>query len=295
MLFEIVPDLLDGVELGSIARKVFQVKPMELLLNRADDRPAVYAAIVPDNDDVSTELPQKGPEESSRVQRREVLWLKGNVEAVAVSTSRDCEGSQCGNPVVTIVVANNRRVATDSPRPSTAWDEQKPTLIKEREVGTKSSPFFLAAATGTVSNARSPLRRVGLLSSPVLGNSSRNDARASKHGRLRTLLRIPSESPARSASGSTCRSGTPMPSLLEARFRKVAGIAPDAASEDGLEQVSAQVQLRHHRSPAVAIGEQKKLTPPFVVQPRRGSAHSTEGRPPFGDGAPVVLGNHLVS
>jgi len=292
---EVVPDLLHWVELWSVAGKVYKLKARELLLNRSDDRPPVNAAVVPYNDDVSSKVPQENAQEFGRVACCEIGWLKAYVEAEPLVASRYGERSKSGDTVVTIVVANDRRLTGDSPGPATTRNEQEAAFIEEGEVGPKSLPFFLAQATCTASSSRLPLRRVGLLFSPELGSSSPTDAEASIRDQRRNGPGTPSESRVRSASVSRCRSGTPKQLLPAAEYRIADDIDLDGVSEGGLVRASEPVLSRHLPLVSAAIDEPKRLTHQFVAPPPKDSNHSKEGKRPFADGVPVPLGSHAVS
>jgi len=56
MPLEVVPHLLDGVELRGITGKPFEMEPGIRTANRVDERPLVNTSPVPDQNDVSSQM-----------------------------------------------------------------------------------------------------------------------------------------------------------------------------------------------------------------------------------------------
>lgn len=79
--FEVVPDLLGGVEFWGVARKPLDVQARVAVDDIRNGWPFVDRAPVPDEDHLSRQAAQKRPEEFSHVDGFEVVLLEPRVQA----------------------------------------------------------------------------------------------------------------------------------------------------------------------------------------------------------------------
>ena len=82
----------------------------------------------------------------------EVLLTKLDIQPHAGSPGSDGQGRNRRNPVVLVVVPNDRGPAFGTPGPTTCRDEHEAAFIHEDDVGSKPSGFFLGQATCASSN-----------------------------------------------------------------------------------------------------------------------------------------------
>jgi len=295
MALEIVPDLFHWIELRSVTREVFKVKAREILLNSSDSWTFVDPSIIPHNNDVTGNLSQQTAKEPRGVSGLEIPGLKGYVETDVVVAWRYSEASKSRDAVVTVVVTDDRRLAFNSPGPSTSGDEQKPALIQERQVGAKSLPFFLARAIYDVSTLRWPLRPAELHVAPEPGNSNQNFGAVSRYAQCDTGYQTPSLSHKQFSSESRSHWETQRHGLLSAIFGGVPRTHRAAACEDGQEPVLVSGQ-RNHLGYEAGVNERwKRSTSRFGWRPLlRSDLYQARRWPSFVD-VPKILGNHVVS
>ncbi len=152
---EFVPDLLGRIEFRRVTRKGFDLQTGMIVQDLCDERSPVNPTSIPEQNDNSAKMTQKSSEEPGHMGRLEVLLLEANVETHVLSLNRYSEGAEHWDAVMSVEVSENGCCTAESPRPTPGRYEQKAALIKEGNVGAKSSgSFFLLPATGVSSNAR---------------------------------------------------------------------------------------------------------------------------------------------
>jgi len=172
MAFEVIPDLLNGIELGRIAGEGFNVEPRIVPLHLGDEGSLVYTTIVPQEDDRSPQVPQKCTKERGHMGCLKVALLEPEVQTHMFAHSRYTEGCQGRDAVVSVVVMENRCLPGRCPCPSAGRDEKKAAFIEEQQMGPKSLRLFLYVATCSASNEQWPLGPVGSLDARVLDRTS---------------------------------------------------------------------------------------------------------------------------
>lgn len=138
---EVVPDLLHGVELRRVGREPLDVQP-RVAPRDLGKRRLVDPAPVPQQHDVSAQMPQQCPEEVADVLAREVLLLEADVEAHAGGKGRDAERRDSRDAVVPVVVVDDGGLPLGPPGATAGRDEQKAAFIEEDDVGTKGAGDF---------------------------------------------------------------------------------------------------------------------------------------------------------
>ena len=163
-----VPHAFVGVEFGSIGREPLQAKPWEPAAEVSKGVPFVDPAVVPQDDDVASQVAQEVPEELARLSMPNVLLrveLEVQPEAAPPWTHRHSGDDR--NLVAAVEMAMDRGLAARRPRSVHAGYEQEARLVYEDEMGaqplgvffTRGQSFFLQHAMA--SSSRSTARRSG--------------------------------------------------------------------------------------------------------------------------------------
>jgi hypothetical protein len=276
--FEVVPHLLDGIQFRRIRGELFHVQPGMGLAHRLDGRAPMNRAAIPEQDDGSPEMPQKRPQERGHIEGLEVVRLKADVQAQVLAFGRDRQGRQRRNPIVLVIVGEDRCVPHGRPGPATGRDEQKAALIQESEMGPKSSGFFLWPAMCSASSARWPARSVGWLAAPAPDSSTPSGVRASRRARDDSAPQSAPESPPRCAAGSTARWRTHGFGPPGATAAPTAYTARWSICTAARVLVGGPRPLRRPRPRPAATDKLIPLTPAPGAPPRSGSILGPEAR-----------------
>ena len=118
MSLEVVPDLLDRIEFGCVGGEAFEVEPGESVAHRVDRRSLVNLSAIPEEDDLPTQMLEQHTQELGHVHGLEVVLSKLDVQAQAGTPGRDRERRDGRDPVVLVVVANDRGAPSRVPGPT---------------------------------------------------------------------------------------------------------------------------------------------------------------------------------
>ena len=140
--FEVFPYLFNGVELGNITRKAFDMKARMLCQESVYNRPFVDFGPIQQENNMPVQMFQECVQEISNVLRMKVVLLKTDIDAHALTLCRNRQGGQSRYPVPTKAIADDRCFAFWPPHPAPCWNEQEPALVDEHEMGPKFSRFF---------------------------------------------------------------------------------------------------------------------------------------------------------
>jgi acyl carrier protein len=126
---EVVLDLLCGVELRGLGRELFHMQPGISLAHRINRSAIVNGATVPEQHDRSPQMSQERPQEVSHVHGLEVTPLPAEVQPQVLPLRGHGERGHSGEPLVSIVVGDDRCLALGCPGTSARGPEQKAALI----------------------------------------------------------------------------------------------------------------------------------------------------------------------
>lgn len=199
------PDIFSRIKLRRIGGEVFHVNAGVLLKKRLHPAVAVDGAPVPQKDNGSPQMPKKLGEKCPHIQSLEVPGAKAKIQRHAFSFRRYRKRGDGRDPVLFVPVVKVRGLPFRRPGALNVGDEQKPALIKKREMRAENLGFFLSGATAFVSMPLSlsrlavwPAARASDSSSPSL------EARA-RHGGDDTVSQSVSVSPSPPALASISR------------------------------------------------------------------------------------------
>jgi hypothetical protein len=186
--------------------------------------PLVNRPSIPEEDDVTPQVAQQPPQKGCHMHRGKVGWLKRDIQPHVLALGRHGEGGQRRDAIVFVAVEDDGRLSRRRPGPTTRGDEQKAALIEEREMGAKSSGFFLWPATCSASNAQSLVRRAGWPGVPAPDSSNASFARPSTRARGDSAPGTPTIASWPCASRSRARGESRRPWPLSARVAAMVDI-----------------------------------------------------------------------
>jgi hypothetical protein len=140
--FEVVPELLDRIELGGVSWDLCNMSAGVGLLHRRDRWPPVNRALIPQQDDLTSPLAQARPQKVGHGHGGEVVRREPDVQAHVPPLRRDRERRQRREPLVLVDVAEDRRLPWRGPRAPARREKEKAALIPEGQTGPQSSGLF---------------------------------------------------------------------------------------------------------------------------------------------------------
>jgi hypothetical protein len=152
MTFEIVPDLLHGIELRGICGELLNMQPWIAFLKRGNGCSLVDRASIPQEHDMTPQVAQQGSHEARHVNGLEVVGLEVDVQPHMLALGGHREGRQGREAVMLVAVGNDGRMACRGPGAPPRGDEEKSTFIQEGQVGPQAVGFFLSPATCSASS-----------------------------------------------------------------------------------------------------------------------------------------------
>lgn len=156
------PDMLVGIEFWRIRGKSFHVQPMVPLNEPFGFFASMGFPSIPQENDVSPEMPKQGAQKSHDVFRADIMvGIKPDMQIRLVSFRRnaDCRYSRNFFPI-SCAMAQDRRLAFGCPSPAYQRQHGKAALVEENQVGFKLLCFFLCAASPRQSRSGLPSRPV---------------------------------------------------------------------------------------------------------------------------------------
>lgn len=143
--FEMAPEHLDRIEIGSIGRQEVMMQLAIALEEPGNDLGPVGLRTVPDDEQRFLELRAQAPQEPHHSACREVgVGQQGKVKSYPLPARRDRERRDGGDLLVpSPAVEKNRRLATRSPCPADQRSHQEAALVEKSNVGIQAAGFFL--------------------------------------------------------------------------------------------------------------------------------------------------------
>jgi len=165
--FGVSPDGFVGVELRGIGRKAFEMQPGELTADLSNSFSFVNARVVPDDEDVSTEVAQQVPEEFADLVVSDVLRMTPEVQADAPTPGSNGDARNHGDAIMPVAMMNDGRLSARSPGLSHRGNQEEARLVDEDDVGTQPCSVvftrgqFVRFQRSMTSSFRSSARRSG--------------------------------------------------------------------------------------------------------------------------------------
>lgn len=144
--FGVPPYPLVRIQLRRIAGEGLQPQARNASQERANHRPAMNRAVVPEDDDRAPQMTQERAEERADVGRPDIGGLELEVEATALALRAEREGRDDGHAVVALPVTEQWRLAPRGPGPPDRGDQEEPGLVDEDEVGAQPRGVFFTRA-----------------------------------------------------------------------------------------------------------------------------------------------------
>lgn len=139
----VLPDSFIRVELGGIARETVEVEPGIARLQGAEGFAAVDRAVVPDHDHGAAKMAEQVPQEGADLRLSDVVEPQREVQSIASASGTHREAGDDGDPIATLAMAKQGRVAPRRPGTTYARDQEEPRFVDEDEVGPQPRGFFL--------------------------------------------------------------------------------------------------------------------------------------------------------
>jgi hypothetical protein len=237
-IFRLVPNMLDRIEVRSVCRKPFQLKPRVGTGQKLSRSGTMRRQAIPHQDDGATQVGVKLLHELNEIRRSRVVIQQLVVQSQSQCPRRTSDGYDGRDSIASIRRALQGGTPLRRPDSSSQRLQQEAAFVDENQASLAFEALFLVAAMIRDASGQSPPRFVRALGAPAFAGSSPTDAAAVAHTpdetRRRTIVGSslaptgPSSHPARSRN-CACRASMPRP-ILVLGWRKASTLGPDAAS-----------------------------------------------------------------
>lgn len=136
------PHAFIGIEVRCVAREIRQAEARMLLEEGPHDRPAVNVAVVPDDDDRSSEMSQEITQERTGVRRAEILAVQLEVEPAPPPCGTERQPGDHRDAVVFLPMAQDGSLAARRPGAPHGWNQEEARFVDEDEVGAQPRGVF---------------------------------------------------------------------------------------------------------------------------------------------------------
>lgn len=136
-----------------------------------DDCAAVDCPAIPEEDDVSLQVPQQMSEVLNDLNACDIRGMELHIESHPMAAWRNGDAGDNGDFVALVAVPQNGRLPNRGPRFSDIGNKKEPAFVEECQMSLKSLGFFLYGATSAFSTARWLFRLVEGLVFPVSESS----------------------------------------------------------------------------------------------------------------------------
>lgn len=144
LAFRMLPDAFIWIEFRGIGGKAFEAEAGESFAEFLDRSSLMGGAVVPEDDDSPTKVPEKMAYEVTDFSVLDVLEVKGEVQPQVSATWTHGDRRDRGDLVPLCEMANGRRFAHGGPRLPYDRDQEEAGLVRENEVGAQPrSVFFI--------------------------------------------------------------------------------------------------------------------------------------------------------
>jgi hypothetical protein len=140
------PDVFVGVEFGGVGGKGMEVQPTLASKGAADQQTTMSERPVPQQHDVTAEMPQQFPDEGDHLFAADLGPVALEMHADPRSPGRERKAGDDRQLVVAVTVPQNWGAADWSPRLPHEGDKQEAALVQEDHVRAQSTGFFLLRA-----------------------------------------------------------------------------------------------------------------------------------------------------
>ena len=135
---------------------------------RADGCAAMGAEIVPEHDDVSTEMAQQVTEEGADPGLADIVERELVVQPQALAARTDRDPGDHRDPIVPVAMMDDRSAAPWGPRATDTGDQEEARFVGKDEMGAQPPGVFLTRGhsfffqCSILASSRSQARRAGL-------------------------------------------------------------------------------------------------------------------------------------
>jgi hypothetical protein len=149
------PEVLDGVELGSVGGKVLGMKPWGRVEQGADLLGPVYVEAAPDHDQRSSQMAVQDAEELYRLGRPDVATGVETKEQLDAVAGWGDDQARHGRDLLvrTSSLEQYRRPAARRPTAAHERSHQEPAFVDEDEGGVEPAGFFLMRGHSCLTHA----------------------------------------------------------------------------------------------------------------------------------------------
>lgn len=161
------PHAFVGIEFGRVGRKGDQVQARETPAQLSDGDATVDRGVVPDDDDVTAQMPEQVTQEVRDGLAINVAVMELIVESHTSPDRADRDAADDRDPVATVAVSDHRRLSSRRPGPEQRRDQLEAALVCEDDVGTQPRGVFFTSGQvsrlhrSMASSSRSSARRSG--------------------------------------------------------------------------------------------------------------------------------------
>lgn len=162
--FEVVPDALVGVQLGSIRRERHQMQATCADKEFMDGIAPMDLAVVQEHDQMSPDLTQQMAQETGDLFAVDSILVELTVQRTAETPRTDRDSGNGRNPVVLFAVTNDRGLTDRAPGPANRGNQEETGFVDKDDMGCQPCGVFFTAgqtdrfhsamATSLRSNAR---------------------------------------------------------------------------------------------------------------------------------------------
>jgi hypothetical protein len=170
-MFGVTPDCLDGVEVWGIRWQPFDDDASTSSKPGLDPRCPMRLSSVPDEREAMGQMSPQTLKEAQDLLTANILRVLSPVKTVALPTWSNRDGADGREPVATIPLTKDWRLASRGPGAPHNRLKHEATLIEEDEASAGSLCVFLYAASVPAAISQWPPRPAPGLAVPVSGNS----------------------------------------------------------------------------------------------------------------------------